>query len=156
MAKVKLSTTQRALIEKFGVFLEHSGVPPAQARISALLLICDSAELTFDEIRQTLEISKSAASNAINSLLMMERIRYNTKPGDRKRYFSSRLGQIETDFEKNATRLLEINGILKEILATRPKATKEFNAQFKRVIDFMEFLREEMPAIYKKWRKMNK
>lgn len=156
MEKIKLRKAQQALIEKFGVFMEHSGATPVQARISALLLICDSAELTFEEIYETLQISKSAASNAINSLLMMERIQYQTKPGDRKRYFSSRLGQIEADFEKNSTKLLEINFVLKEILSGRPKATKEFNRQLKRVIHFMEFLRAEMPEIYKKWRKINK
>jgi DNA-binding transcriptional regulator GbsR (MarR family) len=156
MEKIKLSKEQQALIERFGVFMEHSGATPVMARISALLLVCDSTELTFDEIYQTLKISKSAASNAINTLLMMERIQYQTKPGDRKRYFSSRLGQIETDFEKNSTQLLEINIILKEILAGRPKTTKDFNTQLKRVIDFMEFLRQEMPEIYKKWRKINK
>ncbi|HEX8517210.1 MAG TPA: MarR family transcriptional regulator [Bacteroidia bacterium] len=156
MAKVALSKKQKVLIEKLGVFMESSGMPPVQARIASLLLACDKTELTFDEIQKTLMISKGAASTAINGLLIMERIQYTTKTGDRKRYFSSRLGQIETDFEKNSVKLLEINSILQEVLAARTKATKEFNSQLKLVIDFMEFLSHEMPGLYKKWRTIKK
>ena len=154
--EIKLTQKQKELIEKFGVFLEKSGSAPAQARILSLLMVCEKAELTFDEIHMTLKISKSAASNAINALLAMERIEYYTKPGDRKRYFVNRIGQIEQDFEKNLNKLLEINALLKEILANRPKSTKQFNNTLQRVIDFMGFLQGELPDLYKKWRKLKK
>ena len=153
--EIKLTQKQKELVERFGVFTERSGASPAQARILSLLLVCDKAELTFDEIYQTLKISKSAASNAINSLLLMERIEYYTKPGDRKRYFVSRIGQLEKYFEKNLNKLLEINSLLKEVLTNRSKATKQFNTDLKKVIDFMEFLQKELPEVYKKWRKHN-
>ena len=154
--EIKLTQKQKELVERFGVFMERSGSAPAQARILSLLLVCDKAELTFDEIYQTLKISKSAASTAINSLLMMERIEYHTKPGDRKRYFVNRIGQIEQDFEKNLNKLLEIRAILSEILEARSKATKKLNGDLQRVIDFMEFLQKELPDVYKKWRKYSK
>ncbi|MES2590970.1 MAG: MarR family transcriptional regulator [Bacteroidota bacterium] len=151
--KINLTQKQKELIEKFGVSLERSGSSPAQARVLSLLLVCEKAELTFDEIHLSLGISKSAASNAINSLLLMERIEYHTKPGDRKRYFVNRIGQIEQDFEQNLNKLLEVNVLLKEILATRSKKTKQFNSNLQRVIDFMEFLQTELPQVYKKWSK---
>lgn len=154
--EIKLTQKQRGLVEKVGVFMERSGLAPAQARITALLMICDRAELTFDEIYSTLKISKSATSNAINSLLLMEQIEYYTKPGDRKRYFVSRIGQMEQGFEKNMNKLLEINTLLSEILKSRPKSTRAFNSDLQRVIDFMEFLQKELPGVYKKWRKHKK
>lgn len=154
MEKIKLTPKQLKLIERMGVTMEHSGMPPAQARISALLLVCDEAELTFNEIVETLKISKSAASNAINSLLLMERIEYHTKPGDRKRYFSSRIGQIECDFEKNSIKLLEVKTLLEEILNSRTTKTIAFNTNLKKVINFMEFLEKELPELYKKWREI--
>lgn len=154
--EIKLTQKQKELVERFGVFMERSGSAPAQARILSLLLVCDNAELTFDEIYQTLKISKSAASTAINSLLLMERIEYHTKPGDRKRYFVNRIGQIEQDFEKNLNKLLEIRAILSEILEARSKASKKLNGDLQRVIDFMEFLQKELPDVYKKWRKYRK
>jgi DNA-binding transcriptional regulator GbsR (MarR family) len=154
--EIKLTQKQKELIEEYGVFSERSGVSPAQARILALLLICDAAELTFDDIYQTLKISKSAASNAINSLLIMERLEYTTKPGDRRRYFKSTVARVEGDFDKKLTKLLQINNVFKAILANRSKVNKEFNADLQKVISFMDFLESEMPEVYKKWRRLNK
>src|ERR1039457_1717695 len=95
MGKVVLSTKQKELIERIGIFFEHQGLPPAVARICGLLLISDRLELTFEEIYTTLNISKSAASNAINLLLNTHKVEYITKPGDRKRYFKMSIDQWE-------------------------------------------------------------
>lgn len=152
---VRLSKSQKELIEKFGVFMEKTGITPAQSRILGLLLICDKAELTFDEIYQTLGISKSAASNALNALLVMEKIEYHTKPGDRKRYFVHRIGHTEIDFDKKLNKLLEINILLKEVLIQRPKTTPDFNKNLKHLIKYLDFLQNELPALQAKWEKMN-
>jgi DNA-binding transcriptional regulator GbsR (MarR family) len=152
MEQITLSEKQLELIERFGVVAETSGATPAQARISALLLVADETELTFDQIYQTLRISKSAASNALNNLLLSGNIEYITKSGDRKRYFRSRISQIENEFEKKSAKLLEINAILKEVLSIRTESTKEFNTSLKKIIDFMDFLKVEMPVLYEKWR----
>ena len=83
----KLTREQEELIERFGVIQEQSGFAPASARVNALLTVSDKTSLTFDEIRETLQLSKSATSNAINNLLVLGRIGYKTQLGDRKRYF---------------------------------------------------------------------
>ena len=93
-----LTDKQKELIESFGVVQEGMGLSPASARVDALLIVADSTELTFDEIRETLKLSKSATSNAINNLIMLKRIGYKTKLGDRKRYFHTRLGQWKNVF----------------------------------------------------------
>ena len=89
---VQLSEEQRRLIEKMGVGGEKNGMPPAPARIMALLMVSPETELTFDQVRETLNLSKSATSNAINMLLTTQKIDYITKPGDRKRYFKNKIG----------------------------------------------------------------
>lgn len=137
-----------------GVYSERGGAAPAQSRIMALLLVSDEVELTFEEIYETLQISKSAASNAINVLLSTERIEYITKPGDRKRYFRSRIGQWENDFDTKFQQLLQVNKLMKEILEQRPKSTKEFNSNLQKVISFMEFMQGELPELHKKWKKL--
>jgi len=153
--EVKLTQKQKELIERFGVFMERAGSAPVQARIIALLMVADNTEFTFDEIYNTLKVSKSAVSNAINSLMLLKKVEYHTKPGDRKRYFSSRLVQTE-DFANKFGELLEINAILQEVLAQRPKHTKAFNARMQKAIDFIEFLKTELPDLYKKWEKHQK
>jgi DNA-binding transcriptional regulator GbsR (MarR family) len=153
--EVELTQSQKELIERFGVFVERSGLTPVQARIIGLLMVCDTAELTFEEIYNTLKVSKSAVSNAVNSLLQIERIQYHTKPGDRKRYFSTRIGTTEADFEKNFNKLLEAKILFREILSVRPETTREFNNNLQRAILFMDFLENELPEVYKKWRTLN-
>lgn len=156
MERVKLTQKQKELIEKLGVVTERSGASPAEARIMALLLVCDITELTFDEIYQTLGISKSAASNAINRLLDTEKIEYITKPGDRKRYFRSHILKWEEGFNDNFKKALQVGELFKEVLEQRPKNTKEFNASLKNFIGFMHFLQTEIPMLYKKWKDKHK
>lgn len=151
--EIKLTIKQKELIERLGVYMERSGYPPAQGRIIGLLMVSDRTQLTFDEIISTLQLSKSAVSNALNFLLDTGRIEYYTKPGDRKRYFMLKGNHVADEFRKNASRFLEISAFLKEILQSRTKSTTEFNQRLKEAIDFMEFLGEELPAIFKKWEK---
>ena len=77
-AMVKLTEKQKELIESFGVLQEHMGLTPAAARINSLLTIADENEITFDDIRETLNLSKSATSNALSVLLKMNNIDYKT------------------------------------------------------------------------------
>lgn len=151
MTSIKLSETQKQLIEKLGVVYEGAGMQPAPARVLSLLLVSDKIEITFDEIYQTLGISKSAASNAINLLLTTGKIEYITLSGDRKRYFRSRITNWREEMRNSLKGLLQISNLYEEVLQQRPKTTKQFNASLKEVIDFTEFLHGEVDAIFAKW-----
>jgi len=148
---LQLTEKQRELIERLGVFSEQDGAPPTEARIMSLLLVADEVELTFDQIRELLNISKSAASTALNTLLATQKIIYKTRPGDRKRYFSSNL----LNWEENATmgfkKLLSVNKLLNEILEQRTPETPEFNAGLRNLIDFMDFMKQELPQLFERW-----
>tara|TARA_R110002049_G_scaffold343_1_gene2037 strand:+ start:1552 stop:2010 length:459 start_codon:yes stop_codon:yes gene_type:complete len=148
-----LTDKQRELIESFGVAQEGMGLTPAAARVNALLTIADKVELSFDEISEALELSKSATSNAINNLLMLNRIGYKTKPGDRKRYFYSKMGQWQDAFMDSMNGLTGYNQLLKEILVTRTKDTKEFNLQLKELTEFIDYYQKESIKIIKNWKK---
>lgn len=150
--KVELTPAQEKLIERFGVYTEQGGTSPVESRILALLLVCDVTELTFEEIYEVLKISKSAASNAINKLLTINRIEYITYPGDRKRYFRSRISQWEDTFKGKFDQMFGVNELMKEILAQRPATDKEFNRNLRSFIDFMHFMQKEIPLLYKKWK----
>ncbi|MEY4905811.1 MAG: hypothetical protein RLZZ292_3626 [Bacteroidota bacterium] len=139
-----------------GVFQERTGMPPTEARIIALLLVSDKIELTFDEIREMLQVSKSATSNAVNTLLRTNKIEYITKSGDRKRYFRSNLGNWEKNAKIGFQSLLSINDIMKEILSVRTPETPEFNQDLKTVIEFVEFIQTELSASFKKWQINNR
>jgi DNA-binding transcriptional regulator GbsR (MarR family) len=153
MTKVKLTEKQKELIEKAGVIFERDGFSPAAARTLSLLMVSDDTELTFEGIYQTLNMSKSAASNAINLLLVARRIEYITRPGERKRYFRTRLVQMESIYEEVFKDMDNEVAVYKEILAQRPDHTRNFNEGLRDFVSFMELVRESMPAIFQKWKK---
>ncbi|MBK6526704.1 MAG: MarR family transcriptional regulator [Crocinitomicaceae bacterium] len=66
---VNLNATQKDLIEKLGITYENTGMSAVSARILALLLVADDPDLSFDQLRTTLGISKSATSNSLTLLI---------------------------------------------------------------------------------------
>jgi DNA-binding transcriptional regulator GbsR (MarR family) len=156
MDNVQLSDQQRELIERMGVFYEQHGIAPMEARIMALLLICDEPELTFDQIRELLGISKSATSTALNVLLMTERIIYKTRPGDRRRYFASNIMRWQESLSESFKKMLGVVGILREALNQRTPATPEFNSQLTEFIAFIEYLNDEFPRLFMEWKNRNR
>lgn len=153
--QIRLNNKQKELIEKFGVFFEKNGLSPAQARIVGLLMIVDQAELTFDEIYSTLQLSKSAVSTALNSLAMMSRIEYYTKPGDRKRYFFVNPVKSDSDVDRVLNRLSGTADLYRDILALRSRSNTKYNTDLKRLIEFTDFIHEELSGVFRKWKKMN-
>lgn len=149
----KLTDNQKELIESLGVVQEGMGLSPASARVDALLTVADKTELTFDDIREALSLSKSATSNAINNLLMLKRIGYKTKPGDRKRYFHTKLGQWKNTFMENINGLTAYNTIIKEVLENRSKETKDFNRQLEDFTQFIEYYQKESLKLIENWKK---
>lgn len=151
MHPIQLTEAQKDLIERTGVFFEQTGMPPAESRIMGLLVVCDETELTFDQIRALLMISKSATSNAINNLLMAQQIIYRTRLGDRKRYFSSNILDWEENIVIELQKLFKITNLMKEIHAQRTPETVKFNNQLGNFIGFMEYLHEELPKLFNQW-----
>lgn len=150
-----ITSSQRELIEKLGVMHEQHGLPRAESRILSLLLVCDKLELTFEEIHNTLQLSKSAVSTALNSLLNTHRITYVTKPGDRKRYFTNNIVNWEKMMSGGLSKMLDINTIMREALEQRTKETPEFNDALRRFMEFIEYMNREMPLLLERWQKQN-
>lgn len=152
MDNIQLSDQQKELIERMGVFYEQHGIPPTESRIMSLLIVCDATELTFDQIRDMLSISKSATSTALNLLLLTEKVTYRTRPGDRKRYFASNILHWEESASDGFQKMLNVITLLKEALQQRTSQTPEFNGQLAKFIAFMEYLNSELPRLFEQWR----
>lgn len=148
---IKLTEKQLELIESIGVFASERGLQPAPSRIYALLLVSNEIELTFDEIRFTLEYSKSATSNGINQLLESRRILYITKTGDRKRYFRSNVEMWKEALSDDFNYLDQYCELLEEVLKVRTKDTPSFNESIIDLKSFLEFAKDELSNLYNRW-----
>lgn len=155
-AMIELRPEQLAIIQKMSVFQVRAGMPPTEARILALLLVSDRTELTFDEIRETLNTSKSAVSTALNTLVLRNKVESITIPGDRKRYFKHQLRNWNANAKDGLEKLLSVNQLLKEILEVRTQETEDFNQDLKNVIAFIEFMQVELTQVFQKWNEKQK
>ncbi len=82
---------RQEIIEMFGVHFEQLyNIPPLAARIIGTLIIdgCKTG-LTFEELVEKMQASKSSISTNLNLLQKMDKISYFTKVGDRKKYFKA-------------------------------------------------------------------
>jgi len=92
-AKIYLTMQEerQEIIELFGIHFEQLyNIPPLAARIIGTLIIdgCKTG-LTFDELVEKMQASKSSISTNLNLLQKMDKIFYFTKVGDRKKYFKA-------------------------------------------------------------------
>lgn len=146
-----LTDKQQELIEQFGVLNEKYGLPPAECRVWGLFLVSDEVELTFDEIRETLKLSKSATSNALNMLQLNNQVEYITRLGDRKRYFRCKMQNWVQMTKENFSKFDDLNLILKEISKIRNPKTKVFNSDLKNVTEFLDYIHKEIALMITKW-----
>ena len=77
------------LVEMFGIHFEKLyNLPPLASRIlGTLILDCCRFGMTFEELVERMNASKSSVSTNLNLLLKLGKINYYTLPGDRKKYF---------------------------------------------------------------------
>lgn len=153
---VPLSDNKLKLIEELGIHFEKSGLQPAASRVYALLMISNQNELTFEEVYETLNISKSAGSNALNLLIDTQRVEYITRPGERKRYFRIKVRSLKEGIQRSLDNMEVFNSLLKQVLADRTKETKEFNVGLSEVVGYLDFMRKELPLLFQKWENLKK
>jgi DNA-binding transcriptional regulator GbsR (MarR family) len=100
---------KKELIELFGNHFERMyHLPPLASRILGVLIIEALRDgITFEELVDRMNASKSSVSTNLNLLLKIGKINYYTLSGDRKKYFrpapfSERLDNYQTmlEFEK--------------------------------------------------------
>ena len=132
-----LSDKKKELIEKIGIMQEKTGMQPAAGRIVGLLYVADKPELTFDEIREALCISKSATSNALNLLQQLNRLDYITYSGDRRRYFRLKLSRWRELVTHEIDGITNFSSTLQEVVAARTKDTPEYNQSILEIADFL-------------------
>lgn len=80
---------KKELIEEFAShYIEAYGLPPLAAKIYAYLLLdCKREGITFDELVEVFNVSKSSVSNSLHLLTQHKHIEQFTKIDQRKRLY---------------------------------------------------------------------
>lgn len=139
-------------VEAMGVFFEKAGYSPMMGRVFALLLLSEPPYQDFYQIQEFLSASKSAVSNALNTLMKGGSVDYITFSGDRKRYFRVNLARWLNDSRERVKQIDAINLLLKGVLDERADSKHlAFNEGLQKMIDFHSHLASGMQRIMKEW-----
>lgn len=159
MTKQELITKKERLIERLGVYIEcKDQLAPVAARIVSTLILTGKKGMTFDELVDSLSASKSTISTHLNNLQQVERVKYFTKPGDRKKYFIMNpdakihaLNKMIENWERERELHVEIIDYKKEINATLDdEDISRFELEFhKEYLKFFEQVSSSMDKIRK-------
>ncbi len=144
---------QKELIEYIGRNAEQEGMQPVAGRVMALLMVMDKEQYTFDEIVEELSISKSSASTALKILQLKEIVEYETKPGDRKRYFQIKRHDPFYLFEKVKKSMIQKNQLMTQIIELKADPESENSKYYKELMTITELFLdnyEKMKDIFSK------
>lgn len=161
MKREDLEREKTALIEELGVHLENDNLPPVAARIFATLILNGNKGVTFDQLVCDLKAGKSTVSSHLEHLQLTNKIKYFTKAGDRKRYFTINDGLIQNMVEQMITKWESEKKIHRKVLDYKKKhnevfrKTDEFKFDLDFQKDFLTFLEEASAAIQKLKMKIN-
>lgn len=152
---VDLEIQRKTLIEELGVHLEEENLAPLAARILATLILSGRKGVTFDELVNDLHAGKSTVSTHLDHLQTTNRVKYFTKPGDRKRYFVIDpdliliiMDEMITKWETERKLHLKIREY-KEQCNCKAKETGGFQFDLEFQEDFLTYLEETSNAVKK-------
>ena len=155
MTKEELDDEKRKLIEHLGVQLERENYAPVAARIFATLILTGGEGITFDELVTDLCASKSSISTHLDHLQTSNKVKYFTKPGDRKRYFIINPNLMFNVIDEMMVKWETEKEIHQNVLQYKKKRNElnknneeyEFDLEFQE--NFLTFLEEATAAIQK-------
>lgn len=153
---IQLSEKKLNLIEELGMYFEKSGTQPAASRIFALLMVSDDDEITFEEVCESLNMSKSAVSNALNLLIDTHRVEYFTRPGERKRYFRCKVKSLNEGVVRFQDNLGVFNQLLKQVIELSLEEKKVLDKGLVEVTSFIDFMIMELSTSFEKWKEHKK
>jgi len=137
-------------IEEVGQFYERYGLPKMAGRILGFLMAGSIEHISFETIRNQLHASKGSISGNLKLLLSQKLIEKYTITGNRKSHFrfSSRNIFKLIEDKTNSTRSIT-NLYRKANEINDPSSDK--HQQLAEVIEFYQFLEDEIPKLKQKW-----
>lgn len=144
-------------IEESGLFFESLGMTRMAGRIQGYLMVADKEIVSFDELTQVLQASKSSISNNLKSLVQTRFIKPVSLPGDRKTYYCLSPDINWTDyFEQRMLALKYMQDLFERGLDLRENQQDKPSQWLKQTIEFYSWLLREFPGLINQWKELQK
>lgn len=139
-------------VEDFGLLFEKMGHTRMTGRVYGLLLLAENERLSFQDIVEKLQASKSSISVTLKTLEQVGFIRSVSVPGDRKTYFSM-LVQMNwmslIDQKRLVFRMMIVQ--YKNALKFRSDSDDRISKWLNESISFHEWLDKRMDSMIDEW-----
>jgi len=109
-----MNNQKLSYIEESGILFEQLGMTRMAGRVFGYLVVSDKSEVSFDDIRKTLEASKGSISGTTKQLITIGLIEPITKTGDRKTYFRISKMNVGTILKSRIEMFTKFSVILKK------------------------------------------
>lgn len=148
-----LELEKSRLIEQLEQYIiDKDKLAPLAARLYATLVLTDKKGLTFDQLVQSLDASKSTVCTHLNLLQSLEMVSFYTAPGERKKYFiiaPNRLTILVQELTENWKKQTEIQ---EAIISYKSRVNSEnpaepFDLEFHQ--NYLNFLQEASHLVNK-------
>jgi DNA-binding transcriptional regulator GbsR (MarR family) len=149
------SNNERAnFVEEVGLFMELLGMTRMAGRILGFLMVSDKELVSFDDLVQVLQASKSSISTNLKTLHMVEFIKPVTIPGDRRTYYSL---SADVDWvgmiEKRMKLIQALQQLFEKGLDLRANKKDKPGQWLQKTIEFYKWLAGAMPDLLSQWKK---
>ncbi len=132
-----MNSKKEILIQQTAQLYKMVGYPPISGRIIGLLYVSDQEYFTFQELMDTLNISKGATSKAIKFLIEINEIDFIIKENNKRRryFYISTKGSVKS-LESWLQSLLLRRELLEQILELRTEKNENVNHFIQQMIAF--------------------
>ena len=144
-------------IEETGIFFESLGMTRMAGRILGFLMVSDKERVSFEELTQVLQASKSSISTNVKSLIVVKFIKPITVPGDRKTYYtlSHDISWSEI-FKQRMHELNHLTSLFNKALNLRTNKSDNPSQWLSNAMEFYEWMASEFPKLMEKWEEYQK
>ncbi len=144
-------------IEETGIIFEKIGVTRMAGRILGYLMVSDKEMVSFDELTQVLQASKSSISTNLKTLVQIAFVKPITLPGDRKTYYMLSADMDWIHYLENRMQLLNImNQMFKKGLNLRVNQNDKAAQWLQDATSFYDWIIREFPKVIERYKEESK
>ncbi len=144
-------------IEETGIIFEKLGLTRMAGRILGYLMVSDKEMVSFDELTQVLQASKSSISTNLKTLVQVTFVKPITLPGDRKTYYLLSPDLDWTTYIEHRMQLLFLmNQLFKKGLNLRVNQADKTARWLQDATSFYDWIIREFPKVIERYKEEKK
>jgi DNA-binding transcriptional regulator GbsR (MarR family) len=143
---------RHSFTEQSGLLFESLGMTRMSGRILGYLMVTDKEMVSFEELTQVLQASKSSISTSVKACINTGFAEAVTLPGDRKTYY-----RLPPDiawaemFKGRLVQLMQMNELFIKAIHLRANPKDKTTQWLTHAHAFYEWVIEETPRMLEKW-----